>query len=142
MDDHGVLPRDAASFTAKVLREHFPLNGGCLGAPVASLNLQFFQDFSSPPGTRDNLMVGIFSVHVEGCGILLSHHVVECACSNHNFLRCLDINVEGSQQTGPTVGEDAKGILHNSSGTGQAVVEHQHLVGQLPPGIRLHHVGA
>ncbi len=108
MYDHGVLPWDAASFTVKVFHEHFPLNGGCLGAPVVSLDLQFLQDFSCPPGTRDNLMVGIFSVHIEGCWILLSHHVVEVACSNHNFICCLHINTEASQQTGPTVGADSK----------------------------------
>ena len=71
-----------------------------------------------------------------------AHQVVEDAAGHDDLRhRLRSLLHRGEDHTEP-VGQNAKGVLHDSSGSGQAVVEDPFFHAHVPPRERLHHPGA
>ena len=78
-----------------------------------------------PPGTIDEVVLSILLVHnMLVCSRVPHPQVVVQDDTRSHYEGCsIHMDLEGGEETAETVGKDAKGVLHHTTGSGQPVVE-------------------
>ncbi len=122
-----------------------PLLFPCLGFSVAMNALQLlFPGVPSPPFTMYHIVVVILLVHSDilDCRIFHAHEIMTADGSEDDVGGYLCLELDDTQQTGLSVGQDTKSVLTDSSAVASSVVVDPVWHFQAQSAIRLHHVGA
>ncbi len=115
----------------------------CCRECTAALQL-LFPEVPSLPFARYHIVVVILQAHSAILDRMISHahEIVTADGSEDDISGYLWLELDDTQQTGISVGQDTKGILADSSAMARSIVVYPFWHLQAQSAIRFHHVGA